>query len=84
MCELFSTPLNKTKCTAQENCKPASLIMMIQFSDTLNGIQTAFFKENEYFVNLPIKETVLAIKHALEVNRLLTKADRAAYFAQKL
>lgn len=83
MRELSSTLL-LIKQNVQHRKIVMSLIMMIQFSDTLNGIQTAFFKENEYFVNLPIKETVLAIKHALEVNRLLTKADIAAYFAQKL
>lgn len=83
MRELSSTLL-LIKQNVQHRKIVTSLIMMIQFSDTLNGIQTAFFQGEGVFVNLPIKETVLAIKYALEVNRLLTKADRAAYFAQKL
>lgn len=49
-----------------------------------NGIQIAFFQGERVFVNLPIKESVLATKYAPEVDRLLTKADRAVYFAQNL
>lgn len=58
--------------------------MRIQLVMHQNGIQIAFFQGERVFVNLPIKESVLAIKYELEVDRLLTKADRAVYFAQNL
>lgn len=57
MRELSSTLL-LIKQNVQHRKIVMSLIMMIQFSDTLNGIQTAFFKE-EYLLIFQLKKQCL-------------------------
>lgn len=58
MRELSSTLL-LIKQNVQHRKIVTSLIMMIQFSDTLNGIQTAFFKEKEYLLIFQLKKQCL-------------------------